>query len=152
VILPAFATITNAGNLPVNYKTVARKASASQPTGRTAVDTTPPAGRGRITFYRPGGIFGYAQRAQILLDGKKVGRSAPGTKFYVDTAPGTHHIVVPNIMYPGEHTLDIIIHNKAVVYVKTSLGGTAFGGRTEIEQVSASQGAQDTVNLKLVND
>lgn len=126
-------------------------ASTSQSTTRNTPSAIPQDGRGRITFYRPNGIFGYAQRADILLDGSKVGKSVPGVKFCVDTTPGTHHISVPNVMYPGERTLDVTVRSKEVAYVKTSLDGTAYGGRTKVEAINASQGAQETANLKLVS-
>ena len=125
-------------------------ASTSQSSTRNTPSATLPDGRGRITFYRPNGIFGYAQRADILLDGSKVGKSAPGVKFSVDTTPGTHHISVPNVMYSGERTLDVTVRGKEVTYVKTSLGGSAYGGRTNVEAVNAAQGAQETASLKLV--
>jgi len=43
---------------------------------QTSRFATPPKGQGRIVFYRPSSLFGYAQRADILLDGNKVGKSA----------------------------------------------------------------------------
>lgn len=105
-------------------------------------------GKGRILFYRDSGIYGYAQRAQILLDGQKVGRSAPGAKFQVDVAPGTHHVTIPNIMYPGQNELDVTVRAAETVYVKTSIGGSAYAGRTNIDLVPAAQGAQESAKMK----
>ena len=126
-------------------------ATSPQPDTRSTPSAIPPEGSGRIVFYRPSGIFGFGMRPDILLDGKKVGRSAPGTQFYVDTALGTHAIAVPNSSHPGERTLDVTIHNKEIVYVRTSLGGSAFGGRTNVELIDASQGAQESASLELVS-
>ncbi|SRR6266496_47555 len=126
-------------------------ANAPQSETRSTPSAIPPEGSGRIVFYRPSGIFGSGMRPDILLDGKKVGRSAPGTRFFVDTALGTHAIAVPNSSHPGERTLDVTIHNKEIVYVRTSLGGSAFGGRTNVELIDASQGAQESGSLELVS-
>jgi hypothetical protein len=89
-------------------------------------------------------------RSDILLDRKVVGRSAPGTQFYVDTSTGIHHVAVPNSLYPGERTLDVTVVNKETVYVRTSVGGSAFGGRTNVEVMTTSQGAQEAAGLELV--
>lgn len=125
-------------------------ATAPQSNPPNALAALPQEGSGRIVFYRPNGIFGYGMRSDILLDGKKVGRSVPGTQFYVDTSPGIHHIVVPNSLYSGDRTLDITVVNKELVYVRTSLGGSAFGGRTNVELVLGPQGAQEVAGLELV--
>lgn len=122
--------------------------STSSTSPSSASSAAIPANQGRITFYRPGGVFGYAQRADILLDGKKVGKSAPGTKFSANAAPGAHKVTVPNVMYSGENTLDVTVRNQETTYVKTSIGGASFGGRTNVEQVSAAVGAEDTADLK----
>jgi hypothetical protein len=127
---------------------------ASTPESSTASSpaaTTLPKDRGRITFYRPGGVFGYAQRAEILLDGKQVGRSAPGVKFHVDTIPGTHQVTVPNIMYPSEHALAVLVRPQETTYVRTSIGGAAFGGGTNVELVDTARGAEETAGLKQVD-
>ena len=107
-------------------------------------------GRGRVIFYRPSGIFGFGQTADILLDGRKVGTSASGTKFYVDTTPGTHRVTIPNILYSGERVLDVLVREGQIIYVRTSLGGSAFGGRTNVELIDGPQGAEESANLELV--
>jgi hypothetical protein len=108
-------------------------------------------GKGRIVFYRPGGVFGYGMRSDVFVDWIKVGRSAPGTQFYADVPLGVHHITVPNTLYSGARTLDVTVDNSAFVYIRLSLGGSAFGGRTNLDIVPPSQGAQDTAGLKLVS-
>jgi hypothetical protein len=126
-------------------------ATAPQPDPRSTPSAIPPEGSGRIIFYRPSGLLGYGMRSDILLDGKKVGQSAPGTKFYVDTAPAIHYIAVPNSLYSGDRTLDVTVQNKEIIFVRTSIGGSAFGGRTNVELIGASQGAQEAASLELVN-
>ena len=126
-------------------------ATAPQLGTQGAPSAVPAEGSGRIVFYRPNGLFGYGMRADILLDGQKVARSAPGTKFYVDVPTGMHNVVVPNSLYSGERTLAITVRNRKVTYVRTSLGGSALGGRTNVELIESSQGAAEAEGLELVN-
>lgn len=125
-------------------------ATAPQSTTRAAPSATPPDGSGRIVFYRPSGIFGYGMRPDILLDGKMVGVSAPGSQFHVNAAPGKHHVTVPNSLYSGDRGLEVTVRNREIVYVRTSLGGSAFGGRTNVELIGAAQGAEESAGLELV--
>lgn len=106
-------------------------------------------GRGRIIFYRPSGFYGYAMRPDILLNGRKVGVSVPGTKFYVDTTAGVHRVSIPNSLWSGERILDIAVSDGQVIYVRTSLGATAQRGRTDIELVDSRRGTEDTAQLTL---
>jgi hypothetical protein len=108
----------------------------------------PDAPNGHIVFYRPSRIFGVAMTADILLDGEKVGKSISGRRFSVDTAPGVHHITVPNSVYSGTRTLDLTLKSDETVYVRTSLGGSAWGGRTNVELIDASQGEAESAGLK----
>lgn len=110
----------------------------------------PAAGKGRIMFYRPNALFGYAQRGDILLDGKKVGESIPGEKFFVDTSIGTHRVSVPNILYSGDRAVSVLVEERETAYVRTSLGGSAFVGRTNVELVAPELGAQESASLALV--
>lgn len=123
-------------------------ASSSNTDASGSADAAIPSDKGRIVFYRPGGIYGLAQRAAILLDGQKVGTSTPGAKFHVDAMPGAHIITVPNILYPGENRLELTVAGGEASYVKTSIGGSAYAGRTNIDLVPAAQGAQESAKLK----
>jgi hypothetical protein len=49
-------------------------------------------GLGRIYIYRPEAFFPSALEPAVKIDGAKVGRSEPGTYFYVDRPPGTYTI------------------------------------------------------------
>lgn len=117
----------------------------------TAPQIAPPAaGKGRIMFYRPNALFGYAQRGDILLDGKKVGESVPGQKFFVDTPVGEHRVSVPNILYSGDQAVSVLVKQRETAYVRTSLGGSALVGRTNVELVAPEVGAQESAALSLV--
>ena len=94
---------------------VAGCATAPPPPTAAAPSATPPPGLGRIVFFRTSNIFGFAMRADILLDQKVVGRSAPATKFSVDVAPGAHQVSIPNSVYSGDRTLEVPVKVGEVV-------------------------------------
>ena len=125
-------------------------ATVSQLDATNTALTLPQEGDARIVFYRTFSLFGYVQQSDILLDGKKVGRSAPGTQFHVDTSPGAHRIAVPNFLYSGQREIDVTVSNKEIIYVRTWIGGSGFGGRTNIVIVPPSQGVQETAGLEFL--
>lgn len=126
-------------------------ASASDPGDPADAKPESSQSGGTIVFYRPKGLFGAGMRPDILLDGQVVGQSAPGKKFHVAVPSGPHRVSVPNSLYSGERALEISIVDGEMVYVRTSLGGSAFGGRTNVELIDAATGANETEKLKLVS-
>jgi hypothetical protein len=112
----------------------------------------PSSSNSSIIFYRPSGIFGYGQRHDILLDGKKVGRSTPGTKFSVDAAPGIHQVTVPHALYSGETLVSILVRSGEITYVRTSVDLAAFAGRAKVEQIDASKGSSEAVGLEVTKN
>jgi hypothetical protein len=109
-------------------------------------------GKGRIVFYRPSGFYGGGMRPNILLNGKKVGISRPGTVFYVDVDSGKHQVTVPAILYSGETTIDITISKNETVYVRNYMGGSAFGGRTNVEVVNSEQAVTEINELEFMTE
>lgn len=109
----------------------------------------PAEGNGSIIFYRPNGIFGYGQRHDIMVDGKKVGRSVPGTRFAVDASPGIHQVTVPHALYSGETLISVLVRIKEITYVRTSIDLAAFAGRANVEQMDASKGAAESAGLEI---
>lgn len=106
----------------------------------------------RIVFYRPDSLYATGMRPDILLEGKKVGISRPGTIFYVDVDPGKYRVTIPAIMYPGETTLDITVSKNETVYVKNYMGGSAFGGRTNLEVVPHEKATTEIDELVLMTE
>jgi hypothetical protein len=102
--------------------------------------------KSRIIFYRPAAFFGFAMKADILLDGKKVGLSRNGTVFIVDVAPGKHKIQTSIVMYAGERSGDIELRQNETIYVKTYIGGSSFVGRTNFMVVSSEQAMADGID------
>ena len=109
-----------------------------------------PKEKGRIVFYRPSGLYGAAMQPDILLDSKKVGVSRPGSIFYVDVNPGKHQVKIPAILYPGETIVDIEISKNKTVYIKNYMGGSAFGGRTNVEVVTSEQAMTEINELEFM--
>jgi hypothetical protein len=116
----------------------------------SAVSAVPPAGQGRIVFYRLNGVFGNGMRPEIRVDGVVAGHSVPGTKFYFDSAPGSRQVEIPNSLYSGGRGLQLFVKESEVVYVRTSIGGSGFGGRTNVELVSSQEGTREAAPLDLV--
>ena len=149
---PAGSPTVGTQSSPPAASDAAAAASPAQ-AGTAAPSTGAPAdGNGRIVFYRISALFGYGMRADIVLDGNKVGRTTPGTQFHVDTTPGVHHIGVPNEVYSGARGLDVPVVAGQTSYVRFWIGGSGFGGRTNMEIVDPSKGASDTANLKTVTN
>ena len=108
--------------------------------------------KGRIVFYRPSGIYGYAVRPEIFLDGELVGVSKPGTIFHVDVDSGKHQVTIPVVLYPGETKFEVEISKNETLYIKNSMGGSAIIGRTNIEIVSPEKALTEIDELEFLAD
>ena len=106
--------------------------------------------KGRIVIYRPSGFYGGGMRPDIHLNGNKVGISRPGTIFYVDVNPGKYQVSIPTVLYPGEQTVDITISENETAYIKNYMGGSAIGGRTNIEVVKTEQAITEIDELEFM--
>ena len=104
---------------------------------------------GRIFFYRSGNPFGSAIQPSVMLNGNKVGDSAPGGFFFVDTKPG-----------PMEVTLSTEVDRKAtftltagqVRYVRMSVGLGVIVYRVYPELVDDSVGQGEIAGLSYTGD
>ena len=108
-------------------------------------------GEGRVFFYRNVAIYGGAMRADIFVDGEKVGRSIIGQVFYCDLDAGNHKISLDTIMYSGANVKDFDLADGQSRYVRTWIGGSGFGGRTNMEFVEPDLALPDLRKLDLVN-
>jgi|GEM_PF-1993747 len=122
---------------------------ASSSKSGASADTPIPAGKGRIVCYRPSGMYGYAMRAAILLDGQKIGSSSPGAKCQADVTPGLHTITVPNVMYSGENRLDVTVTAGTTTYVRSSIGGGAMAGRITLDIIPPAAGAPESAKMRM---
>jgi hypothetical protein len=90
---------------------------------------------GRVFFYREYASFGAGMRPDIFACNRKVGESIPGGVFYVDLPVGECDISIPTVLYGGERKLKINIPARKTLYLRTWIGGSGFGGRTNMELV-----------------
>lgn len=92
-------------------------------------------GNGRLFFYREYESFGAGMRPAIFACNKKVGESIPGGVFYVDLPTGECDVSIPTVLYGGERKLRVSILPARPQYIRTWIGGSGFGGRTNMELV-----------------
>jgi hypothetical protein len=109
-------------------------------------------GKGRMFFYRPRGVWGAAQQPVIEVDGVRVGRSVPGEGFYFDVSPGTHEIMLPAVIYPGGSGQSVRVAVGETVYIRMSMGMSAFAGRTSITVVDSATAAREIPGLRIYGD
>jgi len=93
-------------------------------------------GNGRVYFFRSSGMGGAAIRPEITLNGQTVGRSSPGTWFYVDREPGTYEVRCSVIM---EHSTMFPLEAGETVYVKTRVTMGVYAGHARPSIVSAGE-------------
>ena len=98
------------------------------------------ASAGRVYFYRTYSSFGAGMRPTIFVDGKPVGKSIPGGVFYTDLPTGNHAVTIDAQIYPGQSSLQLNVEPKETTYVKTWIGASGFGGRTNMAIVAESEG------------
>lgn len=87
---------------------------------------------GRVYFYRTFSTFGGGMRETIYVGDQAVGQSIPGGAFYADLPSGTHTITIQSITYPGQSSLQIFLNPNETKYVRTWIGPSGFGGRTNM--------------------
>jgi len=104
---------------------------------------------GRVFFYRTYASFGAAMRPEIIACGNKVGKSVPGGAFYEDIPAGRCDITVPTVIYGGERTLTLDVRAQETIYVRTWVGASGFGGRTNMEVVPEERAIAEIRTLAL---
>jgi hypothetical protein len=125
--------------------------AASGPQFRTVQLSPVAANSGRVFFYRVYESFGAGMRPDIHACGKKVGESIPGGVFFVELPVGECEIMIPSILYPGERKLTVNISNQKAVYVRTFMGASSFGGRTNVELVPEETALNAIGSLSVTN-
>jgi hypothetical protein len=107
----------------------------------------PDADRGRIFFYRDTSPAGFAVQPEIRLNGAPVGRSVPGSFFFVDRAPG-HYVVA--VATEVENTTTLELRAGESRYVKTSISMGIMVGRVTPTVVDPVQGESDLADLTYI--
>jgi len=91
-----------------------------------------PADKGRIYFYRESAFMGNLITPDIVVNGKAVGTSNPGTFFYVDREPGDYQV------FCGMGTLNqtgFTLSAGQDIYVRTSVGSGSIVKSTMVTEV-----------------
>jgi len=105
------------------------------------------AGQGRIFFYRPAAAVGAALQPEIRLNDDVVGRSRPGSFFFVDRVPGPMRVATETEI---ENTLEFSLSAGQIRYVETS---TTFGvlvGRVTPKLIDADQAVREIQSLAYI--
>jgi hypothetical protein len=91
----------------------------------------PPAGLGRIYFYRTS-VFGAAVQPEVKLNGEAVGKAVPQGFFYADRPPGDYTVTTATEV---EKTLTFTLDAGQVRYVRLAISLGVFVGRVYGELV-----------------
>jgi hypothetical protein len=104
-------------------------------------------GQGRIFFYRQAALVGAALQPEIRLNDEVVGRSQPGSFFFVDRFPGPMRVATETEI---ENTLEFSLSPGQTRYVETS---TTFGvmvGRVSPKLIDAEQAMRELQSLAYI--
>ena len=108
--------------------------------------TIPPlsAEQGRIFFYRAAGTAGAAVQPEIRLNDNVVGRSQPGSFFFVDCYPGPMHVSMSTEV---DKAIDFSVAAGQTRYVETSVSMGLFVGHVSPKLIDPEQARNDLLDL-----
>lgn len=89
---------------------------------------------GRVLIYRPL-MTGPGVQPAVLMNGEKIGRSKPGSFFFVDRPPGEYEISAST---EATHMVGIVLEKGQTLYVRTDVSMGAFVGTIHPRLVEAS--------------
>ncbi len=115
--------------------------SASGPRFSEMAGSIPSLGenQGRIYFYRTS-IMGMAVQPDVTVNGQFVGKSQPGSFFFIDRPAGTYRA---SARTEAEGTIDITLRPKQTAYILMSISAGLMVGRPEFERVAESEGRKE---------
>jgi hypothetical protein len=99
--------------------------------------------QGRIYFYRTS-IMGMAVQPDVTVNGQTVGKSQPGSFFFIDRPAGTYRA---SARTEAEGTIDITLRPKQTAYILMSISAGLMVGRPAFERVAESEGRKDLPSL-----
>jgi Protein of unknown function (DUF2846) len=101
----------------------------------------------RLYFYRPNDSLFPAIRPEVIINGRKVGRSVVGEAFYRDAKPGRYVIFLTS---DDDDRLTVTLAPGEVHYVRTSIILSWLGPHLSPTSVEADQGELELQDLVLV--
>lgn len=126
-------------------------ASNKIPTSYIGTAELPP-NSGTIVFYRPSQLYSRGFRPEILVDGKFIWNSVPGTRFKVAAVAGAHTVSVPHGgLSTGSQSLQITVRPGETTYVRTSVSASAFIGKIDVELVPEGVALGEVGSLEALN-
>lgn len=91
---------------------------------------------GRIYFFR-NSIMGAAVQPEVSVNGQIVGKSQPGSFFFIDRPAGSYRATART---EAEGSIDVVLRPKQTAYVQMSIGMGFLVGHPAFERVSESEG------------
>jgi len=112
--------------------------SASGPRFSEMAGSLPSLGEneGRIYFYR-NSILGAAVQPEVTVNGQIVGKSQPGSFFFIDRPTGTYRA---SARTEAEGAIDIVLRPRQTAYVQMSISMGFLVGHPVFERVGESEG------------
>jgi Protein of unknown function (DUF2846) len=107
------------------------------------VVNAPPAGKGQVVFFRPGGA-GTAIRCTIRENGKMIGRVGNGKYFIMTAEPGPHKYTTKT---EATDELNVEVEADETTYVKCKIAAGLIAGRPNLSP--ADKAAFDAKSAKL---
>ena len=107
---------------------------------------TPPAGKGQIVFFRPGGT-GFAVGCSVNENGQKISSLGPGRYFIMTATPGRHEYTVKS---EAKDTLALNVEDGETQYASCKIKMGIMVGRPDIRPSTRDEFLK-TKKLKMVD-
>jgi hypothetical protein len=98
---------------------------------------------GRIYFYR-NSILGAAVQPEVLVNGQVVGKSQPGSFFFVDRPAGSYRATART---EAEGSIDIALRPRQTAYIEMSISMGFLVGHPAFERVAEPEGRKALPSL-----
>jgi hypothetical protein len=125
--------------------------AASGPKFAEVAQSFPPlkATEGRVVFFRSASMMGAAVRPAIRVDGEAVGKSSPGSFFYVDTPPGQHAITAAT---EAESVFTLDVAAAKTHYISSAITMGALVGHVQFRQESEATAMSELASLSYIGE
>ena len=136
--------------LPVAALLMLSACASSGPLYRDAVKGYPPIAKdsGRLYLYREARSFAAGIQPSVMVDGRKVRDSVPGSYTMLDLAPGDH---VVSVSTEVEKSVNVKILSKQETYVREAPTVGILIWRVYVEPVSKETAQNELTELHEIN-
>ena len=140
-----FHRFAAAAGMTIAATAVGVPALAADPSAPIVIPA-PPAGKGQIVFFRPGGM-GFAMGCSVNENGKKVSSLGAGKYFIMATTPGRHEFSVKS---EAKDTLALEVEADETQYAACKIKMGFMAGRPDIRPATEQEFRQHA-KLKMVD-